>query len=206
MDSPLNLSQSAPDLTNTKSFQLGQDFQKWEKIATTKSDHALASEQNQEPAGFAVNSWQWKLLLSLKKFPAKKFETLMQELLQEMAIKLNPEMINQRSREGSLDGFGYLREATTFQTKRVAVRAEQLLEPIQPNQIERFWENALKNQADYGIFITTSSFTPAARRAAWNITPTLTLIDGEDLVELLARYQLHLKKVTTYELGDFYKE
>ena len=30
------------------------------------------------------------------------------------------------------------------------------------------------------------------------------LINGEDIADLVAKYKLHVREVTTYELGDFY--
>ena len=34
-------------------------------------------------------------------------------------------------------------------------------------------------------------------------TRVITLINGEDIADLVAKYKLHVREVTTYELGDF---
>ena len=62
-----------------------------------------------------------------------------------------------------------------------------------------------KKQADYGIFITNSRFTVAAQEAAKEGTP-ITLIDGDELVRLIIRYELYLEPIKTFELTDFYLE
>ena len=60
-----------------------------------------------------------------------------------------------------------------------------------------------KYQADYGVFITNSRFTNQAREAARAGTP-ITLIDGNDLIRLVIRYELFITPVTTYVLDEFY--
>ena len=62
-----------------------------------------------------------------------------------------------------------------------------------------------KFQADYGVFITNSRFTNSARVAAREGSP-ITLIDGNDLVELVIKYELYITPVTTYVLDEFYNE
>ena len=56
---------------------------------------------------------------------------------------------------------------------------------------------------NYGVFITNGRFTTAARTAAKEGSP-ITLIDGNELVKLVIRYQLYLKPVQTYVLDEFY--
>ena len=62
-----------------------------------------------------------------------------------------------------------------------------------------------KYQADYGVFITNSRFTNNAREAARAGTP-ITLIDGNELIKLIIRYELYITPVTTYVLDDFYDD
>lgn len=62
-----------------------------------------------------------------------------------------------------------------------------------------------KFQADYGVFITNGRFTNKAREAAKAGQP-ITLIDGNDLIRLVIKYQLFITPVTTYILDDFYEE
>ena len=64
---------------------------------------------------------------------------------------------------------------------------------------------ANKFQADYGVFITNSRFTNAARIAAREGTP-ITLIDGNDLIRLIIKYELFITPITTYVLDEFYNE
>ena len=49
-----------------------------------------------------------------------------------------------------------------------------------------------KYQADYGVFITNGRFTNSARIAAREGSP-ITLIDGNELVRLVKRYELYIR-------------
>lgn len=53
------------------------------------------------------------------------------------------------------------------------------------------------------MFITNGRFTNAARVAAREGSP-ITLIDGNDLVKLVIKYELYITPVKTYVLDNFY--
>ena len=65
-----------------------------------------------------------------------------------------------------------------------------------------------KFRAEYGIFITTSTFTRDAIKASRAGTRVITLIDADHLLELIAKYELYVTKkvITTYELDDFFED
>jgi len=66
----------------------------------------------------------------------------------------------------------------------------------------------MSGRADKGIIITTGTFTAEARREATRDgAPPVELIDGEKLIDMLERFELGLRKVTTYELDhSFFNE
>ena len=75
--------------------------------------------------------------------------------------------------------------------------------PVREPEINQFLGAMNKYQADYGVFITNGRFTNAARDAAREGSP-ITLIDGNELVRLVKRYELYITPVQTYVLDDFY--
>ena len=77
--------------------------------------------------------------------------------------------------------------------------------PVSEPDINQFLGAMNKYQADYGVFITNSRFTNKAREAAREGTP-ITLIDGNDLIRLVIKYELYITPVTTYVLDGFYTE
>lgn len=107
--------------------------------------------------------------------------------------------------DGGTDGFGYHRDFNDFRTTRVIIQCKRYnSSDVSSPEIDRFLGAMNKNQTDYGIFITNSRFTVFTRKVAVKSSP-VTLIDGDELVKLIIRYELFLKPVQTYELNDFYK-
>ena len=63
-----------------------------------------------------------------------------------------------------------------------------------------------KHNVEYGIFITTSDYTRSAIEASRIGTRVITLINGEDIADLVAKYEFYVTPLITYELNDFYFE
>jgi restriction system protein len=59
-----------------------------------------------------------------------------------------------------------------------------------------------KYNAEFGIFIATSDFT----RGAIKGTRINTLINGDNICDLVVKYQYYVKLITTYKLDNFYKD
>ena len=108
------------------------------------------------------------------------------------------------SNDGGIDGYGY-HMGDDFRTTRVVIQCKRYtVNPVGEPDINQFLGAMNKFQADYGVFITSSRFTTKAREAAREGSP-ITLIDGDDLVELIIKYELFVTPVTTYILEDFYR-
>ena len=108
------------------------------------------------------------------------------------------------SNDGGIDGYGY-HMGDDFRTTRVVIQCKRYtINPVGEPDINQFLGAMNKFQADYGVFITSSRFTTKAREAAREGSP-ITLIDGDDLVELIIKYELFVTPVTTYILEDFYR-
>ena len=107
-------------------------------------------------------------------------------------------------RDGGIDGYGYHVDQNDFRTTRVVIQCKRYnANPVTEPEINQFLGAMNKYQANYGVFITNSRFTNAARSAAREGSP-ITLIDGNDLVKLVIRYELYITPVKTYVLDDFY--
>ena len=110
------------------------------------------------------------------------------------------------SNDGGIDGYGYHVDADDFRTTRVVIQCKRFnSDPVSEPDINQFLGAMNKYQADYGVFITNSRFTNKAREAAREGTP-ITLIDGNDLIRLVIKYELYITPVTTYVLDGFYTE
>ena len=149
--------------------------------------------------------WRAQLNEALKKMTPDKFEMFARGLMKRMGIELDKEIGIQTTADGGLDGFGYI-TADDFRTTRVALQAKRWEGKVSSPEIDKFRGAMDKYNAEYGIFITTSDYTRSAIEASRVGTRVITLINGEDICDLVAKYEFYVTPVTTYELNDFYFE
>lgn len=105
------------------------------------------------------------------------------------------------SNDGGIDDH---MDENDFRTTRVVIQCKRYNEkPVSEPEINQFLSAMNRYQAAYGVFITNGRFTHAAKDAAMEGKP-ITLIDGNDLIELVIRYELFIIPVKTYVLDEFY--
>jgi len=149
--------------------------------------------------------WREQLKEALKNMSPHKFEMFARGLMNRMGIELDKSIGIQTTADGGLDGFGYI-TADDFRTTRVALQAKRWEGKVSSPEIDKFRGAMDKYNAEYGIFITTSDYTRSAIEASRIGTRVITLINGEDICDLVAKYEFYVTPVTTYELNDFYFE
>lgn len=143
------------------------------------------------------------LLGAIAKMSPKKFEAFSRALLNRMGVEFTEKGV-QISNDGGIDGYGYHIDANDFRTTRVVIQCKRYnAAPVSEPEINQFLGAMNKYQADYRVFITNGRFTKAAKTAAREGSP-ITLIDGNDLVRLVIRYELYITPVKTYVLDEFY--
>ena len=146
-----------------------------------------------------------KLQSAIANMSPAKFEQLSRSLLTRMGVQFTNKGV-QVSNDGGIDGYGYHIDEDDFRTTRVVIQCKRFNNsPVSEPDINQFLGAMNKYQADYGVFITNSRFTNNAREAARAGTP-ITLIDGNELIKLIIRYELYITPVTTYVLDDFYDD
>ena len=154
---------------------------------------------------YLKNDFKENLLNAIARMSPKKFEAFSRSLLTKMSVEFTNQGV-QISNDGGIDGYGYHKDLDDFRTTRVVNQCKRYnVGPVTEPDINQFLGAMNKFQADYGVFITNSRFTNSARVASREGSP-ITLIDGNDLVDLVIRYQLYITPVTTYILDDFYSE
>lgn len=179
---------------------------KKKKISPSKAIQENEEEKNDDVSDEEQykETFKEKLLYAIANMSPKKFEMFSRQLLQKMGVDFDKNKGVQVSNDGGIDGYGYHRDLDDFRTTRVVIQCKRYnSNDVGSPEIDRFLGAMNKFQADYGIFITNSRYTVAAQEAARAGTP-ITLIDGNDLVRLVIKYQLHIKPIQTYELLDFY--
>lgn len=177
---------------------------KWQEIVEQKK-RIQRKEKVSEEVEESEEAWRTNLLMALNNLTPAKFELFCRALMKQMNIAVDENIGVKVSGDGGIDGYGYL-TTDDFRTTRVALQAKRWNDQklVSSPEIDKFRGAMDKYRAEYGIFITTSSFTRDAIRASREGTRVVTLIDGERLLDLIAKYELYVTPVVTYELDDFF--
>ncbi|ALJ23817.1 restriction endonuclease [Lactobacillus gallinarum] len=181
-----------------KKNTLRAERNKAKKITDADKEEAVDSDDEQDSAD---NDWKTQLLGQIKRFSPAKFESFSRLLISKMGVSIDKIKGVQLSGDHGIDGFGYFR-SDEFRTSRVAIQCKRYTSgAVGESEIRDF-----KGTMDNGIFVTTSYYTDTAKKIAIQGNRTVTLIDGQELTDLIEKYQLHIKPVTTYALDDYYFE
>lgn len=149
--------------------------------------------------------WRQELLNALAKMNPHKFELFCRGLLKQMGIDIDDKIGVQYIADGGLDGFGYV-QSDDYRTTRVALQAKRWSGKVSAPEIDKFRGAMDKYNAEFGIFITNSDFTREAINTAKEGTRIITLINGDEVCNLVAKYQYYVEEVVTYRLKSFYTD
>ena len=158
-------------------------------------DSSEAEVTDSDESSDDERTWRDELLDRLKGMAPDAFERLTQRLLREAGFR-NVKVLG-RSGDGGIDGVGVYRVSlvsfpTYFQCKRYQGA-------VPPKEVRDF-RGALAGRGDKGLLITTGTFTSSAKEEAnRDGAPPVDLVDGDDLCELLKRYELGVKTRTIEE-------
>jgi restriction system protein len=169
------------------------------KRLTSKGLKSLEKEvpqgREQEPP---LKLWQEVLLERLSKISASGFEKLCQRILRESGF-IQVEVTG-RSGDGGIDGKGIVRLGG-FLGFRINFQCKKYAGSVSPKEIRDF-RGAMVGRADKGLFLTTGTFTKAAKiEASRDGAPQIDLVDGEQLAEKMKELGLGVT-VRTEEVVD----
>lgn len=97
-----------------------------------------------------------------------------------------------KARDRGIDGIGFA-PINAVMSSRIAVQVKQYdptRAPISREAVSLFQNDAKKRGAERAIFVTLGRFSKAAREEAVSGSPTVDLIDGERLAELVLERQI----------------
>lgn len=180
---------------------------RWEEISKNNKKNKTVdvndNEEEPQEEEKIKDDFKENLLSAISKMSPKKFEAFSRALLNRMGVEFTEQGV-QISNDGGIDGYGYHIDANDFRTTRVVIQCKRYnTGPVREPEINQFLGAMNKYQADYGVFVTNGRFTNSARSAAREGSP-ITLIDGNDLVKLIIKYELYITPVKTYVLDEFY--
>lgn len=170
-----------------------------------KNKNTVDDNNSEESTETEEEPWKAELLAALAKMPPQKFEMFSRGLLIHMGVDLDDNIGVRYVGDGGLDGFGYI-TSDDFRTTRVALQAKRWDGKVSAPEIDKFRGAMDKYNAEYGIFITTSDFTRDALKTAKEGTRVITLINGDKICDLVAKYHYYVEPVTTYKLKSFFTD
>ena len=103
-----------------------------------------------------------------------------------------------------MDSFRF--DDESLRTTKVAIQCKRYSadKPVGSQDLDGLGNAINKYSADYGILFTTSYFTSSAREGARLGTKPITLIDGNQLVDLMIKYNYKVHPVPYYDADDQY--
>ena len=129
------------------------------------------------------------------------FERLTQRLLRESGF--TDVEVTKRSGDGGIDGYGKLK-INGIIGFNIAFQCKRYQGTVGAPEIRDF-RGSLTRNIEKGLFVTTGTFSSAAKEEAANIgKQQIDLIDGEALLDMLAEYSIGLKEVKDYEVDEEY--
>lgn len=146
-----------------------------------------------------VKPWRQQLANVLQNMDPYGFERLSQRLLRECGF--TQVSVTKKSGDGGIDGIGKLK-INGIVSFNVAFQCKRYKGLVSSGDIRDF-RGSLTTDIEKGIFITTGSFSKAAKDEA--TTPgkkQIDLIDGEEFISKLAEYSIGVKEVKAYEIDE----
>lgn len=147
--------------------------------------------------------WRAKLSEVLLNMNPYGFERLSKRVLRECGF--TQVEVTKKSADGGIDGTGKLKINGIF-SFNIAFQCKRYKGLVGAGDIRDF-RGSLTTDIEKGVFITTGTFSKAAREEASNPgKQQIDLIDGDDFINKLAEFQIGVKPVLTYEIDEKFFE
>lgn len=172
-----------------KGWEVSLDLQTAQQIYEASSrkaasDIQVAPENDDEQSDLpGTNTWRSDLAKLLTRLPDKGFERLCAYIMTENGLEAKS---TGKTGDGGIDGIGVLPVDDFGLVKmRVAWQCKRYKDNKVPSKDIRDFRGAIAGRAEYGIFFTTSEFTPSAESEAERLeSAQIKLVNLEDLINL----------------------
>lgn len=148
-----------------------------------------------------IKPWRqrvYEILVGMNPFA---FERLTQRILRESGF--TDVEVTKRTGDGGIDGYGKLKINGVI-SFNIAFQCKRYQGTVGAPEIRDF-RGSLTRNVEKGLFVTTGTYSNAAKEEAANIgKQQIDLIDGEGLIDMLAEYSIGLKEVKDYEIDEEY--
>lgn len=171
----MNANETTDDMSSRNSTKPIEEIQKANTTENQQCKEYDIKLQKEEFEAYVLSQ-----IRSMQPF---EFERLTTRLLRSFGLEFYP---GNRTGDDGVDGYGYLEVAGLFKFK-VLVQCKRYEEDNKiANYAIRDLRGAVSTDAYKGLFVTTSSFTPRAKKEAEKF-PQIDMIDGRQFVELMVK-------------------
>lgn len=169
------------------------------KIDKSKTNNTEQDSTIDIPA--EIKPWRqrvYEIMVGMNPFA---FERLTQRILRESGF--TDVEVTKRTGDGGIDGYGKLKINGVI-SFNIAFQCKRYQGTVGAPEIRDF-RGSLTRNVEKGLFVTTGTYSNAAKEEAANIgKQQIDLIDGEGLIDMLAEYSIGLKEVKDYEIDEDY--
>lgn len=151
------------------------------------------------------------LLDKLKEKDDSLFEVIVAKLLVNMGYGSSYDDIIQLKGKTGDEGIDGIIKQDVLGLDKVYIQAKKWTKSSVSGPAIREFTGALRQKhATKGVFITTSTFTEAAKKCAKEVSDTIILIDGQNLTKLMIEYNVGIQVEDTVQIKkideDFFEE
>ena len=150
------------------------------------------------------------LLQSVLEAPPDFFERLVVDLLVRMGYGGSREEAGEAIGGSGDEGIDGRIKEDRLGLDVVYIQAKRWKQPVSRPEVQKFAGALQGQQANKGVFITTSGFSSEARKFVQNIGAKIVLIDGRELVEFMMDHDVGVTTEATYVLkkldSDYFPE
>ncbi len=146
-----------------------------------------------------IKPWKERLADILQAMDPYGFERLSQRVLRECGF--SQVEVTKKSGDGGIDGTGKLKINGIF-SFNVAFQCKRYSGVVGAPEIRDF-RGSLSTDIEKGLFITTGTFSKAAREEASSPGKRqIDLLDGEDFINKLTEYEIGVHPMMTYTIDE----
>lgn len=183
-----------------------KNAEKRNKTTTTTDDIPEDDDPTNDDEEYPdeIKPWKEKLADILQSMDPYGFERLTQRVLRECGF--SQVEVTKKSGDGGIDGTGKLKINGIF-SFNVAFQCKRYSGVVGAPDIRDF-RGSLTTNIEKGLFITTGTFSKAAREEACSPgKQQINLLDGEEFINKLTEYEIGVHPVTTYAIDEkFFKK
>lgn len=139
------------------------------------------------------------IIETLKGLSPEGFERFCQALLRSSGF--SEVVVTGKSGDGGIDGHGII-QMNNLVSLRVLFQCKRYKESVGPGDIRNF-RGSMTGRTDIGIFLTTGRFSRDAQAEAYRDgAPTIELVDGEEIAELMKSLNVGVIPRTVFDVDQ----